>query len=81
MFLVYEKNYLCYEIDCVEESEMKLWSDENKAIADMNNRKQKYIEDEENDFTFLERESSPNCFVFADGLSKDGKFRSGEYHV
>lgn len=80
MYLVYEKNYLSYGyIDCVEESDMKLWKEKQDAIKDMQERKQKYIEDENNDFTFMEDESFDTCLVFADSL--DGEFREGEFHI
>lgn len=79
MYLVYEKNYLNYDVDCVEETDMKLWSTKENAIADMTARKNMYIEDEDNDFTFMEDESSDTCFVFADELDND--YRSGEFHI
>lgn len=82
MFLVYEKNYLNYgDVDCVEESDMKLWQCRNDAIRDMQNRKSLYILDKDNDFTFMEAESSDKCFVFADELSLRGDDRSGEFHI
>lgn len=40
-----------------------------------------YIEDTENDFTYMENESSENCIVFADELSKTGDDREGEFHI
>lgn len=81
MYLVYEKNYLSYsEVDCVEETDMKLWTNKEKAIKDMQARKKMYIEDEENDFTFMENESNDRCFVFADELEQDGT-RDGEFHI
>ena len=34
MFLVYEKNYLSYgDVDCVEETDMKLYDTKEKAIT------------------------------------------------
>ena len=82
MFLVYEKNYLKYcDVDCVEESDMKLWQYRNDAMQDMQNRKRSYIDDKDNDFTFMEKESNDKCFVFADELSLSGDDRSGEFHI
>ena len=81
MYLVYEKNYLNYDVDCVEETDMNLWSSKENAIADMEKRKNMYIEDEDNDFTFMEDESSDTCFVFADELNKNRDDRSGEFHI
>lgn len=81
MYLVYEKNYLNYDIDCVEETDMKLWATKEKALADMEARKEAYIEDEDNDFTFMEDESSDDCLVFADKLNKNEDYRSGEFHI
>ena len=81
MYLVYEKNYLNYgEVDCVEQADMKLWSNKENAIADMQERKEMYIADKDNDFTFMENESNDECIVFADELLKDGS-RSGEFHI
>lgn len=40
-----------------------------------------YIEDKDNDFTFMENESSDKCMVFADELSPTGDDRSGEFHI
>lgn len=80
MYLVYEKNYLNYgEVDCVEESDMKLWTNKESAIEDMQSRKNVYIEDKDNGFTFMEDESNDNCFVFADEL-RNG-YRDGEFHI
>ena len=82
MFLVYEKNYLNYgDVDCVEEFDMKLWTSKENAIADMQKRKERYIEDKDNDFTFMEDESRIDCFVFADELYENGYDRSGEFHI
>lgn len=82
MFLVYEKNYLNYgDVDCVEEADMKLFADKEKALTDMQRRKEMYIDDEDNDFTFMEDESSDTCLVFADELSSHGDDRSGEFHI
>jgi hypothetical protein len=82
MYLVYEKNYLNYgDVDCVEETYMKLWTNKENAITDMQTRKEMYIEDEDNDFTFMEDESSDECIVFADELQKNGTDRSGEFHI
>ena len=82
MFLVYEKNYLSYgDVDCVEEIDMKLFSNGKSALEDMERRKKMYIEDEDNGFTFMEDESSDTCFVFADELSLHGDDRSGEFHI
>ena len=73
MFLVYEKNYLNYgDVDCVEETDMKLWTSKENAIADMQKRKERYIEDKDNGFTFMEDESWIECFVFADELYENG---------
>ena len=74
MFLVYEKNYLGYgDVDCIEETDMKLFSNKYNALKDMQRRKSMYIEDIDNEFTFMENESSDTCIVFADELSKNGK--------
>ena len=82
MYLVYEKNYLSYgDVDCVEETDMKLWTNKENAITDMETRKEMYIVDEDNDFTFMEDESSNECFVFADELQKNKDDRSGEFHI
>lgn len=81
MYLVYEKNYLSYDVDCVEETDMKLWQNKDNAIKDMLERKEKYISDADNDFTFMENESNDKCFVFADELSENGDFRDGEFHI
>lgn len=82
MFLVYEKNYLSYsDVDCVEETDMKLFSNKDNAIKEMERRKSMYIEDNDNDFTFMENESSDTCIVFADELSENGDDRSGEFHI
>lgn len=81
MFLVYEKNYLNYGVDCVEETDMKLYDTKEKAITEMERRKTMYIEDTENDFTYMENESSENCIVFADELSETGDDREGEFHI
>lgn len=82
MFLVYEKNYLSYgDVDCVEETDMKLFSNGKSALKDMERRKRMYIEDKDNDFTFMEDESSCECLVFADELSAHGDDRAGEFHI
>ena len=82
MFLVYEKNYLSYgDVDCIEETDMKLFSNKDNALKDMQRRKSMYIEDSDNEFTFMENESSDTCIVFADELSKNGDDRSGEFHI
>jgi len=82
MFLVYEKNYLNYgDVDCVEESDMKLHRAKDKALSDMHERKKEYIEDKENDFTFMEDESSETCIVFADEYDKEHDSRIGEFHI
>lgn len=82
MYLVYEKNYLNYGgVDCVEETDMKLWKHEVNAVIDMYERKEKYISDKDNDFTFMENESDDKCFVFADELCKNNNDRSGEFHI
>lgn len=81
VFLVYEKNYLCHnDVDCVEESDMKLYYSKKSAMADMRNRKKKYIEGE-NNFTFMENESTDDCYIFADELGSNGEDRSGEFHI
>lgn len=38
MFLVYEKNYLNYGVDCVKETDMKLYDTKEKAITEMKRR-------------------------------------------
>lgn len=82
MYLVYEKNYLSYgDVDCVEEADMKLFTNEQSALEEMKRRKKMYIEDKDNDFTFMENESSRVCFVFADELSDTGDDRAGEFHI
>ena len=82
MYLVYEKNYLGYgEVDCVEQSDMKLWSNKENALADMQQRKEMYIADKDNDFTFMEEEGTRECIVFADELESDGVSRNGEFHI
>lgn len=81
MFLVYEENYLkdC-DVDCLEEADMKLYSDKSMAIDDINTRMEKYIADTDNGFTFLPEESSDTCLVFADELQDSGD-RDGEFHI
>jgi hypothetical protein len=82
MFLVYEKNDLGRrDVDCVEESDMKLFTTKEDAIKDMECRKTMYIDDNDNDFTFMEDESSENCIVFADELSENEDDRAGEFHI
>lgn len=82
MYLVYEKNYLSYgDVDCVEETDMKLWNEKKNAIMDMELRKKMYVEDEGNGFTYMEDESSDTCIVFVDELSPHGDDRSGEFHI
>lgn len=82
MYLVYEKNYLAYgEVDCVEKTDMRLWRNKENALADMQSRKEMYIKDVDNDFTFMENEGTNECLVFADELEPDGKCRSGEFHI
>lgn len=82
MFLVYEKNYLSYgDVDCVEETDMKLFNNKKSALEEMENRKNMFINDKDNDFTFMENESSDTCFVFADELNPHGDDRSGEFHI
>lgn len=82
MYLVYEKNYLNYgDVDCVEEDDMKLYSKKENATSEMERRKQMYIDDDENDFTFMEDESLENTFVFADELNKINGNRCGEFHI
>lgn len=82
MYLVYEKNYLNYgDVDCVEQSDMKLWVNKKNALADMQKRKEMYIADKYNDFTFMEKEGTSECIVFADELESDGISRSGEFHI
>lgn len=82
MYLVYEKNYLSYgDVDCVEENDMKLFSNKQFALAEMEQRKKMYVEDKENDFTFMENESSETCIVFADELSENRDDRTGEFHI
>lgn len=82
MFLVYEKNYLSYgDVDCVEESDMKLFSTKEDAVKDIERRKTMYIDEKDNGFTYMENESSENCIVFADELSETGDDREGEFHI
>ncbi len=82
MYLVYEKNYLSYgDVDCVEEVDMKLWSNKENAIIDMQTRKEMYIADEDNGFTFMEDESNDKCLVFADELWENGSGRDGEFYI
>ena len=82
MYLVYEKNCLAYELtDCVEEQDMTLWSKKEDAIADMQARKTKYIEDKDNDFVFKEEESNEEKIVFIDEYQKSNEDRSGEFHI
>lgn len=82
MFLVYEKNYLSYgDVDCIEETDMKLFSNKDNAIKEMECRKSMYIEDSDNEFTFMENESSDTCIVFADELSEDGYSRIGGFDI
>ena len=80
MYLVYEKNYLNFDVDCVEETEMKLFSNKKSAINNMLERKESYI-NEDNTFTFMKEESSKECLVFADELNDDGETREGEFHI
>lgn len=82
MYLVYEKNYLSYgDVDCVEETDMELFYTKEDALKEMELRKKKYIEDVDNGFTYMKEESSEDCIVFADELSKTGDERSGEFHI
>lgn len=82
MYLVFEKNYLSYgDVDCVEKEDIRLWSKKENAIKDMQKRKEKYIEDKDNGFTFMAQESSDDCFVFADELNSDQSAREGEFHI
>ena len=82
MFLVYEKNYLSYgEVDCVAEEDMSLHIYEKNAREDMQTRKKMYIADKDNDFTFMEDESSEDCIVFADEYNEERDTRSGEFHI
>lgn len=82
MYLVYEKNYLTYgDVDCVEESDMKLWKDKKNAEKDMRRRKAMYISNKDNGFTFMKDESSKDCFVFADELHVNEIDRNGEFHI
>ena len=61
--------------------EGELYDTKEKAITEMKRRKTMYIEDTENDFTYMENESSQNFIVFADELSKTGDDREGEFHI
>ena len=82
MYLVYEKNYLSYgDVDCVEQLDMKLWVNKENALADMQKRKEMYIADKDNGFTFMENEGTSECIVFADELESDGISRCGEFHI
>lgn len=82
MFLVYEKNYLSYgDVDCVEETDMKLYDTKEKAITEMERRKTMYIEDTENDFTYMEMKVLKIVLLFADELSETGDDREGEFHI
>ena len=60
---------------------MKLFTTKEDAIKDMERRKIMYIDDKDNDFTFMENESSENCIVFADELSEYEDDREGEFHI
>ena len=82
MYLVYEKNYLNYgDVDCVEEEDMKLFSNKGSAIKERERIKLIYIEDTENGFTYMEDESTDTCIVFADDLIISNNDRSGEFHI
>lgn len=81
-YLVYEVNMLKYcDIDAVEEEDMSLYATAEEAYAEMARRKQMYIEDKDNGFTYMENESCDNCIVFADDLWEDGETREGEFHI
>lgn len=63
MYLVYEKNNFGENIDCVDESEMRLFSTMEKALAEMRLRKNSYMMIEGN--TFVEKESDDFDYVFS----------------
>lgn len=82
MYLVYEKNYLGHgEVDCIDESEMMLFVSRDKALLEMDHRKNAYIASADNSFTFMPGESTEECIVFADELSEHGDTREGEFHI
>lgn len=81
-YLVYEKNYLNdSDVDCVEEGDFKLYKSKTQAMRDLIARKEMYIQDTDNEFTFMENESSETCFVFADELASNQTNREGEFHI
>lgn len=72
MFLVYEKNYnMGGDIDCVEKCDMKLFANKKNALADMEKRKEEYIED--NDFRYVKDESYEDALCFKE-QNGDGYF-------
>ena len=77
MYLVYEKNYGLNDVDCVEESEFALFHSKEKALQDMQRRKEKLLEDES--FSFIENKSDETCLVMVDCPVKD--FVEAEVHI
>ena len=72
MFLVYEKNYnMDGDVDCVEGCDMKLFTNKEKALIDMKNRKEEYIDD--NDFRYVKDESYEDSLCFKE-RNGDGYF-------
>lgn len=72
MFLVYEENYnMGGDVNCVEECDMKLFTNKGKALADMKKRKQEYIEDA--NFRYVKDESYEDLMYFEE-TNGDGYF-------
>lgn len=77
MFLVYEKFFTDHESsEVVGEEYMKLHSTKESAIWDMKMRREEF---ESRRYTYMEKESSENCLVFAELLSTG--HRLTEAHV
>ena len=69
-WLVYEVNYVCYaDIPFCSKIDMGIHETKEEAITDMQNRKQKYIE-EDNDWT-LENDTD-DIITFKDDLNEGG---------
>ena len=70
-WLVYEVNDVCYaDIPYCSVLDMKTFDTKEEAIIDMNERKQKYIE-EDNDWELSDEEE--NCITFLDTM-QEGSF-------
>lgn len=71
VYLIYEKNYLlCPDTDSIRECDMALFSTKEKAIKEMQKRKENYLKDE--NYVFAEKESNESKLVLSKEISADG---------